>query len=118
MLNYTDFIIDSAVETQLKLKMIQASRSIVFKGIFLPIDTKKTLVRTCLKILYSITLKKVMSGKPTNRIVPNYFKKFLFNLDYNFSNSNKNTLDLNYTFTLVLNSLYQICSDNVEDQSF
>jgi hypothetical protein len=115
MLDYTDFIIDGALETQLKLKMMQASRNIGFKGVILPVDVRKNILRTFLKIIYSINLKKVMSGKPTNRIVLNYFKKFLFNLDCKFLNSNKNTLDLNYNSTLILNSLYEICSDKFDD---
>jgi hypothetical protein len=114
MLNYTDLILDSAMETQLKLKMIQSSKSIIYKDSFSSLSIKKNLLRTFLKILYSINLKKVLSGKHTNRIILNYFKKFLLNLDNIHLNSNKNTLDLNYSSTLVLNSFYEICSEEFE----
>lgn len=116
MLNYTELILDNAVETQLKLKMIQSSRRIFLTDTGLSPEIRKNLLRIFLKILYSINLKKVISGKTTNRILLNYFKKVLFNSDSSFLNSNKNTLDRNYTFTLVLNSLYEICSDALGTQ--
>jgi hypothetical protein len=106
-LDYTSIITESLLEPQLKLKILYCYREVSTKNID---ETKPTVLRLALKIIFSLELKKVLSGKKTNRTLTNFFKLWSYSTPTN-SNSktkqNKSLLDINYNTTLKINSLYE-----------
>jgi hypothetical protein len=80
------------------------------------IDIKKNIIRLFLKVLYSVTLKKVLSSKITNRIVLKFFKKFVLASSYQNSSDleeSKMTLDKSYLTTVAINSLHEFYTKKV-----
>lgn len=104
-IDYRNIAINSIIDTQLKLKILYSyKREIDFEN-----TDKETLRSMCLAILYSIFLKKVTSSKSNNRMIKNYFKLFLTQIEKeNLINStqNKTTLDESYRTTLAIMNLY------------
>lgn len=110
MINSTELVLESLLETQLKLKILHSSKTIYSKNDTSLEDIKKNIAKLLLKVLYSITLKKVLSCKITNRILLKYFKNFFFaSYCQNVSNlsENKSILDSSYLSTVAINSLYE-----------
>lgn len=106
----TELILESLVETQLKLKILHSSKTIYLKDSESLEKIKKNIAKLFLKILYSITLKKVLSSKITNRIILKYFKNFIFASSYQGEpdlGENKVLLDKCYLTTVALNSVYE-----------
>lgn len=112
MLDSTELILESVLETQLKLKIFHSSKSLSYKDKSSLIFTKRSLARIFLSFLYSITFKKVLSGKARNRAVIKYLQKFIFLLDSPENDDwkrNGNFVELDYTSTQYINGVYEIC---------
>jgi hypothetical protein len=110
MIDSTELILESLLETQLKLKILHSSKTIYSKDMKSLAEIKKNTVKLFLKILYSVNLKKVLSSKITNRIIFKYFKKFIFATSFHNTpdlRHNKTTLDKCYLNTVAINSLYE-----------
>ena len=110
MVDSTDLVLESFLETQLKLKILHSTNNLYSKDSKSLSEIKKNTIRLFLKVLYSIHLKKVLSSKITNRIVFKYFKKFIFATSFNSTYGlryNKTTLDTCYLNTVAINSLYE-----------
>ena len=108
MIDSTELVLESLLETQLKLKILHSSKTIYSKDIRSLTEIKKNCIKLFLKILYSINLKKVLSSKITNRIIFKYFKKFIFASSCHNTfdvKHNKTTLDKCYLNTVAINSL-------------
>ena len=113
LLDYTNVTLDTLLETQVKFKVLYSYRSEFSKNENLIWENKLSVVKIFLKIIYTIQLKKVLSGKVTNRLVTNYFKKFLRGSEIISESSlkfNKTILDSNYISTLAINSIYELSS--------
>ena len=110
MIDSSELVLESLLETQLKLKILHSSKTIYSKDMKSLAEIKKNTVKLFLKVLYSVNLKKVLSSKITNRIVFKYFKKFVFatsSCNTYGLRSNKTTLDKCYLNTVAINSLYE-----------
>ena len=110
MVDSTDLVLESFLETQLKLKILHSTNNLYSKDSKSLSEIKKNTIRLFLKVLYSINLKKVLSCKITNRIISKYFKNFIFSSAYQKPSDlrrNKMTLDKCYTTTVAINSLYE-----------
>jgi hypothetical protein len=106
----TELILESLLETQLKLKILHTSKTMYSKDVKSLAEIKKNTVKLFLKIVYSVNLKKVLSSKITNRIVLKFLKNFIFvSSCQNISGlrQNKMTLDKSYLTTVAINSLYE-----------
>ena len=117
MIDSTELVLESLLETQLKLKILHSSKTIYSKDIRSLTDIKKNCIKLFLKILYSINLKKVLSSKITNRIIFKYFKKFIFASSCHNTfdvKHNKTTLDKCYLNTVAINSLYELYNKEVK----
>nr|YP_009420227.1 hypothetical protein [Cryptomonas curvata]ASO75715.1 hypothetical protein [Cryptomonas curvata] len=77
MIDTTDLTLDSALETQLKFKILHSYEKLCYKNHGVLVIDRYNLLKIFFKVMHTISLKKVLSGKVTNRIVINYFKKFL-----------------------------------------
>ena len=109
-LNYTPTVVQSLVESQLKFKILYFCKSLAPKNLQNLEETKPILLRMSLKIIFSLTLKKVLSSKLTNRTLSNYFKLWPYSTSTNSDvklEKNKSLLDPNYATTLEINSLYE-----------
>ena len=110
MIDSSELVLESLLETNLKLKILHSSKTFYSKDMKSLPEIKKNIVKLFLKILYSLSLKKVLSSKITNRIVFKYFKKFIFATSFNSTYGlryNKTTLDTCYLNTVAINSLYE-----------
>jgi hypothetical protein len=117
MMDSTEVLLESFVETQLKLKILHSSKSIYLKDMESLKEVKTNIMKLFLKVLYSVSLKKVLSSKSTHRITLKFFKKFIFaSSSHNLSDisHNKMTLDKCYLNTLAINSLYEFYITKVE----
>ena len=117
MIDSTEVLLESFVETQLKLKILHSSKTIYLKYMESLQEVKKNVIKLFLKVLYSVSLKKVLSSKNTNRITLKFFKKFIFaSSSHNLSeiSHNKMTLDKCYLTTVAINSLYEFYTKKVE----
>jgi hypothetical protein len=111
MITSTDLVLESTMETQLKLKILYSYSHLSDKENGLIMKSNKSLRRIFLVLIYSIVFKKVLSSKMNNRIVTNYFKKFStysINKEYSYGQKNKNLFELEYINTLSINSLYEL----------
>jgi hypothetical protein len=116
MIDSTELVLESLVETQLKLKILHTSKTMYSKDVKSLAEIKKNTIKLFLKILYSVNLKKVLSSKITNRIVLKFFKNFIFASScQNISDlsQNKMTLDKSYLTTVAINSLYEFSNKEV-----
>ena len=110
MIDSSELVLESLLETQLKLKILHYSKTLYSKDMTSLAEIKKNTVKLSLKVLYSVSLKKVLSSKITNRIVFKYFKKFIFTTSFYDTyglRPNKTTLDKCYLNTVAMNSLYE-----------
>ena len=117
MIDSTELVLESLLETQLKLKILHTSKTMYSKDVKSLADIKKNTIKLFLKILYSVNLKKVLSSKITNRIVLKFFKNFIFASScQNISDLrlNKMTLDKCYLATVAINSLYEFSTKEVK----
>jgi hypothetical protein len=117
MIDSTELVLESLLETQLKLKILHSSKTIYSKDIRSLTEIKKNCIKLFLKILYSINLKKVLSSKITNRIIFKYFKKFIFASSCHNTfdvKHNKTTVDKCYLNTVAINSLYELYNKEVK----
>lgn len=117
MLISSDLVLESLLETQLKLKILYSCRQLSTREYHL-INTNNPFKRIFLCFLYSTTFKKVLSSKINNRIIINYFKKFSsYSMDkqQQYGEQNKNLFELEYLNTLALNSLYEISTMETND---
>lgn len=111
MITSTDLVLESTMETQLKLKILYSYSQLSDKKNDLIMKSNKSLRRIFLVLIHSILFKKVLSSKMNNRIVTNYFKKFStysINKEYLYGQKNKNLFELEYINTLSINSLYEL----------
>lgn len=109
-LDYTSTVTESLLEPQLKLKILYYCKEISTTNLQTIKKTKPTLIRLSLKIIFSLGLKKVLSGKKTNRIMNNFFKLWNYSRPVNYNSKleqNKSVLDINYNTTIKINSLYE-----------
>lgn len=109
-MNSTELVLESFLETQLKLKVLHLNTSEYLKDINSLDDIKKNTIRLFLKVLYSVTLKKVLSCRITNRITLKFFKSFVFtsaSQKTSILSRNKSILDKCYVTTVAINSLYE-----------
>jgi hypothetical protein len=116
MIDSTELVLESLVETQLKLKILHTSKTMYSKDVKSLAEIKKNTIKLFLKILYSVNLKKVLSSKITNRIVLKFFKNFIFASscqDISDLRHNKVTLDKSYLTTVAINSLYEFSNKEV-----
>jgi len=113
VLNYTNATLETILETQVKFKVLYSYSTIFSKNENLILKNNRNLVKIFLKLIYSIKLKKVLSGKVTNRLIINYFKKFTRdsgNVSENSLKSIKTSLDSNFMNTLAISSIYEVCN--------
>ena len=106
MLDSTELILESALETRLKLKIFHSCKNL---------SCTIGIVKVFLSLLYLINFKKVLSGKARNRVVLKYLEKFVFLLDSSENSEwkkNENFLEFDYISTQYINSLYEICAKN------
>lgn len=111
MLTSTDLVLESILETQLKFKILYSYESSRGEKKKLLANLEKEIEKIFLKIIHTVRLKKVLSSKINNRIVINYFKKFSAystKKDYIYLEKNKHILDLEYFYTLAINSIYEL----------
>ncbi len=116
MIDSTELVLESLLETQLKLKILHSSKTLCSKDMKSLTEIKKNTVKLFLKVLYSVNLKKVLSSKITNRIIFKYFKKFIFGASFRSTSDliyNKTTLDQCYLNTVAINSLYEFYNKEV-----
>jgi len=110
-LDYTNVTLETLLETQVKFKILYTYNKVFSNDEKLILKTRASLLKIFLKLIYTTKLKKVFSSKVTNRLIPNYFKKFIRDSG-NFSESslksNKTILDSNYMNTLAINSIYEL----------
>jgi hypothetical protein len=115
MLDSTELILESALETRLKLKIFHSCKNLsCINGSSLDFNTIG-IVKVFLSLLYLINFKKVLSGKARNRVVLKYLEKFVFLLDSSENSEwkkNENFLEFDYISTQYINSLYEICAKN------
>ena len=105
----TDLVLESILETQLKLKILYSYRCLSDSQSGLIIRSNQSIRRLFLILIYSILFKKVLSSKMNNRIVTNYFKKFAaHSIDSPYRQKNKNLFELEYFNTLGINSIYEL----------
>ena len=105
----TDLVLESIMETQLKLKILYSYRCLSDSQSSLIIRSNQSVRRIFLILIYSILFKKVLSSKMNNRIVTNYFKKFAsHSIDTPYGQKNKNLFELEYLNTLAINSVYEL----------
>jgi hypothetical protein len=113
----TELLLESLLETQLKLKILHSSKTIYSKDATSLAEIKKNTTRLFLKIVYSVNLKKVLSSKITNRIILKFFKKFIFASSCKNTpdlRDNKMTLDKCYLTTVAINSLYEFYTKEIK----
>lgn len=114
MLDYTNITLETVLETQVKFKILYSYSTAFSKDENLILEDKVSLLKIFLKLIYTTKLKKVLSGKVTNRLIINYFKKFTRdsgNSSERSLKSNKTILDSNYMNTLAISSLYELCTN-------
>jgi hypothetical protein len=114
MLDYTNITLETVLETQVKFKILYAYSTAFSKDENLILENKVSLLKIFLKLIYTTKLKKVLSGKVTNRLIINYFKKFTRdsgNSSERSLKSNKTILDSNYMNTLAISSIYELCTN-------
>lgn len=74
-------------------------------------NTEESQNLLILKLINTLSFKKILTSKSTNRLVPQYIANFIIkekkNLDKR-TNLNPGIHDENYFNTLVLNSLYEL----------
>jgi hypothetical protein len=105
----TDLVLESVLETQLKLKILYSYRCLSDSQSGLIIRSNQSLRRVFLILIYSIIFKKVLSSKMNNRVITNYFKKFsIHSIDSPYRQKNKNLFELEYINTLAINSVYEL----------
>jgi hypothetical protein len=112
ILNYTNVTLETVLETQVKFKVLYSYSTAFSKDENLILENKTSLLKIFLKLVYTTRLKKVLSGKVTNRLITNYFKKFTRdsgNLSESLIKSNKTILDSNYMNTLAISGIYELC---------
>jgi hypothetical protein len=112
MLDSTELLLESVLETQLKLKIFHSCKDLPCSNTFSLAFTKMGIVKIFLSLLYLINFKKVVSGKARNRVVLKNLEKFIFLLDSPENTNwkkNENFLEFDYTCTQYINSLYEIC---------
>ena len=110
MLDSTELILESALETQLKLKIFHSCKNLSCDNS--SAVTEMGLIKIFLSLLYLINFKKVLSGKARNRVVLKYLEKFIFLLDSPENNQwkkNESFVEFDYICTQYINSLYEIC---------
>jgi len=110
MLSYSQLTLESLLETSLKLKILHLSEVNMSSEKDFFLHNKSVLLKSLLKLVYTLRLKKVFSGKFTNRVSINYFKKLLHGSNMEkFADLqvNKAFLDSNYVLTLGINNLYE-----------
>jgi hypothetical protein len=110
MISYSELVFDSIVETQIKLKILFVSEAIVSDDKTFFLDSRNLSLKLFLQFLSTFRLKKVISSRVTNRIVLNYFKKFLCGSKisrFEILQSNKTFLESDYAITLAINTLYE-----------
>lgn len=118
MMTSTDLVLESILETQLKLKILYSFQQLSDTESRLIIKSNQPLGRIFLGITYSIIFKKVMSSKINNRSLINYFKKFCdyyVAKQYPYREKSKNLFELEYLNTLAINSLYEISTTRTYD---
>lgn len=118
MMVSTNLVLESILETQLKLKILHFCTDLSYAERDLLIKSNQPSERLFLSLLYSFTFKKVLSGKINNRILINYFKKFAsYSIDQQCPDEekNKNLFELEYLNTLAINSLYEIVTIKNDD---
>jgi hypothetical protein len=111
MLISTDLVLESILETQLKFKILHSCELSKVEKKNLLLNLRGRIGKIFFKIIHTIVLKKVLSSKINNRIVTNYFKKILtysIKKDYAYLEKNKYIVELEYLYTLAINSLYEI----------
>ena len=111
MLTSTNLVLESTLETQLKFKILHSCELSKVEKKNLLVNLRGRVGKIFFKIIHTIALKKVLSSKINNRIVTNYFKKiFTYSMkkDYDYLEKNKSILELEYLYTLAINSLYEI----------
>jgi hypothetical protein len=117
MIDSTEILLETFLETQLKLKILHSSKILYLKDMDSLEEVKRNTIKLFLKVLYSVSLKKVLSSKSTNRITLKFFKKFIFgSSSHNLCeiSHNKMTLDKCYLTTVAINSLYEFSTKKVE----
>ena len=110
MLSYSQLNLDSILETYLKLKILHLSDNTMSSDKHFLLHNQSISLKIFLKVIYSLRIKKVLSGKLTNRIAINYFKKFFLGsktVKFEGLRMNKAFLDSNYVITLGINNLYE-----------
>nr|BDA99230.1 hypothetical protein [Cryptomonas sp. NIES-3952] len=111
MIRPTNIVLETLLETQLKFKILYSYQDLSEEKSYLSSDLHTWLKKIFLKLIYTLSLKKVLSSKLTNRIIINYFKKFfilsLGNSSFDME-KNKNLIELEYLYTLAINSLYEV----------
>ena len=115
ILDITDLVLDSVLETQIKLKILHSYKLSHLQNFSVLGPKKKHLMQVLLVFIYSLNLKKVLSGKVNTRIPVKSLQKFLLSLDMHLNDAlkkNKNFSDLDYTSTYYINSLYELCVKN------
>jgi len=118
MIDSTELLLESVLETQLKLKILHSSKSIYLKDTKYLGEIKENVTKVFLKIIYSVNLKKVLSSKITNRIILKYFKNFIYSSSYDIVSvknheSNKMIVDIPYLTTVAINGLYEFSAKKV-----
>lgn len=111
-INYQLLLIQAGEDSYLKFKILHSSvsKSNTF------ISPSVPLKRILLNLFYATFLKRVLTGRYTNRMVKQYFTYFSFlvikNYSYSFNKIPVNA-DFSYLSTLLLNSTCAIL-DNVD----
>lgn len=115
MLDSRELILESTLETQLKLKIFHSCKKLSCNSTLSIAVTEMGLIKIFLSLIYLINFKKVLSGRAGNRVVLKYLEKFIFLLDSSENNNwkkNENFVEFDYTCTQYINSLYEICVKN------
>lgn len=74
MIDSTEVLLESFVETQLKLKILHSSKTIYLKDMESLQEVKKNVIKLFSKSFVFSKSKKVLSSKNTNRITLKFFK--------------------------------------------
>lgn len=96
------------LDTQLKLKIFQCIKgdNITSSNIFIN--------RCLIKIVHLLFLKNIITSKSNNRIIHQYFKRFLFNFKTTqniYNELNPAFSDSYYNQTLIVNSIYELLNN-------
>lgn len=109
--DYRPVVIQSGEDVPLRFKVLNSFLNQTTDSLAPSVPLRRVL----LNLLYSVFLKRVLTGKVTTRMSIQYSTYFSFLSIQNFTNTHPEVLlayeDENYKHTLLLNSIYTLLNE-------